>query len=172
MRWTKHKLPFFLLLFTQTLIVCLVGFQRPLEKTLASKAIGCTASLLPLVWVSVSSVVELLKGLSLSIVQASRFVFFQPTFWCQNKWFNTKGGFKLEDTGKFLRLQHKYSKLLSWAENLNNLFTVLGGKLKFYDPNSDLEYSCWRCKNSPVSPDLKPPLKHTSKSRSTNQGIL
>ena len=24
--------------------------------------------------------------------------------------------------------------------------------------DSDLEYLCWRCKNSPVSSDLKPPL--------------
>ena len=31
----------------------------------------------------------------------------------------TKGGFKSEDTGEFLHLQHKYSKSLSWAENLN-----------------------------------------------------
>ena len=42
-----------------------------------------------------------------------------------------KGGFKSEDTGEFLLLQYKYSKSLSWAENLNNLFTVLGGKFKF-----------------------------------------
>ena len=36
-----------------------------------------------------------------------------------------KGGFESEDTGKFLRLQHKYSKSLSWAENLNKLFTLM-----------------------------------------------
>ena len=71
---------------------------------------------------------------------------------------NAKGGFESEDTGKFLRLQHKYSKSLSWAENLNKLFTVLGGKFKFSAQDSDLEYLCWRCKNSPVSSDLKPPL--------------
>ena len=63
-----------------------------------------------------------------------------------------------EDTGKNLRLQHEYSKSLSWAENLNKLFTVLGGKFKFSAQDSDLEYLCWRCKNSPVSSDLKSPL--------------
>ena len=63
-----------------------------------------------------------------------------------------------EDTVKFLCLQHNYSKSLSWAENLNKLFTVLGGKFKFSTQDSDLEYLCWRCKNSPVSSDLKPPL--------------
>ena len=31
----------------------------------------------------------------------------------------TKGGCKSEDTGQFLHLQHKYSKSLSWAENLS-----------------------------------------------------
>ena len=30
-----------------------------------------------------------------------------------------KGGFKSEDTGEFFHCQHKYSKSLSWAENLN-----------------------------------------------------
>ena len=69
-----------------------------------------------------------------------------------------KGGFKSEDTGEFLFLQNKYSKSLSWAENLNKLFTVLGGKFKFSAHDSDLEYLCWRCKNSPVSSDLKPHL--------------
>ena len=62
--------------------MCLVGFQRPLEKTLASKAIGCTASLLPLVWVSVSSVGELegseLKYCTLDyLISAQGRVFFQ-----------------------------------------------------------------------------------------------
>ena len=36
---------------------------------------------------------------------------FQATFLGQNS--NAKGGFKSEDTGKILRLQHKYSKSLS-----------------------------------------------------------
>ena len=43
-----------------------------------------------------------------------------------------KGGFKSEDTGKILRLQRKYFKSLSWAENLNPLFTVLGGKIQIF----------------------------------------
>ena len=41
---------------------------------------------------------------------------------------------------------------------MNKLFTVLGGKFKFSGQDSDLEYLCWRCKSSPVSFDLKPPL--------------
>ena len=63
-----------------------------------------------------------------------------------------------EDTGEFLLLQNKYSKLLSWAENLNKLFPVLGGKFKFSAQDSYLEYLFWRSKNPPVSSDLKPPL--------------
>ena len=43
---------------------------------------------------------------------------------------------------------------------LNKLFPVLGGKLKFSVPDSDLEYLFWQRKNSPVSPDLKLPLAH------------
>ena len=42
-----------------------------------------------------------------------------------------KGGFKSEDTGEFLLFQNKYSKSLSWVENFNKLFTLLGGKFKF-----------------------------------------
>ena len=71
---------------------------------------------------------------------------------------STKGGFKSEDTEEFFRCQNKYSKSLSWAENLNKLFTVLGGKFKFSAQDSDLEYLFWQRKNSPVSSDLKPPL--------------
>ena len=56
------------------------------------------------------------------------------------------GGFTSEDTGNFLLLQHKYSKSLSWAENLNKLFTVLGGKFKFSAQDSDLEYLFWQQK--------------------------
>ena len=41
---------------------------------------------------------------------------------------------------------------------MNKLFTVLGGKFKVSAQDIDLEYLCWRCKNSPVSSDLKPPL--------------
>ena len=43
----------------------------------------------------------------------------------------TKGGFKSEDTGEFFRCKHKYSKSLSWAWNLNKLFTVFGRKFEF-----------------------------------------
>jgi len=57
-------------------------------------------------------------------------------------WLLIKGGLRSEDTGNFLRLQHKYSKALSWAENLNK-FTVLGGKFKFSAKDSGLEYLCW-----------------------------
>ena len=63
-----------------------------------------------------------------------------------------------EDTGGFLHCQNKYSKSLSWAENLNKLFTVLGGKFKFSAQDRDLEYLFWRSKNPPVISDLKPPL--------------
>ena len=65
----------------------------------------------------------------------------------------TKGGFKSEDTWKFLLLQDKYSKSLSWAENLNKFLTDLGGKFKFSVQDSDLEYLSWRRKNPPVSSD-------------------
>ena len=73
----------------------------------------------------------------------------------------SKGGFMSEDAGEFLHCQIKYSKSLSWAKNLNKLFTVLGGKFKFSAQDSDMEYLCWQCKNSPVSSDLKPPLHCT-----------
>ena len=72
-----------------------------------------------------------------------------------------KGGFKSEDTRVFLYLQNKYSNSLSWAENLNKLFTDLGGKFKFSAQDSDLEYLSWRSKNPPDSSDLKPPLPLT-----------
>ena len=49
---------------------------------------------------------------------------------------------------------------VSSAENLNKLFTVLGGKFKFSAQDSDLEYLFWQRKNSPVSSDLKPPLEN------------
>ena len=38
------------------------------------------------------------------------------------------------------------------SKAVNNLF-------KFSAQDSDLEYLCWRCKNFPVSSDLKPPLE-------------
>ena len=70
----------------------------------------------------------------------------------------SKGDFKSEDTGELLHCQNEYSKSLSWAKNLNKLFTVLGGKFEFSAQDSDLEYSFWQCKSSPVSSDLKSPL--------------
>ena len=51
-----------------------------------------------------------------------------------------KGGFMSEDTGKILRLQHKYSKLLSWAENLNFPPKTVNNLFKFSAQDSDLEY--------------------------------
>ena len=78
------------------------------------------------------------------------------------KVFHIKGSFKSEDTGEFLLLQNKYSKLLSWAENFNKMFTVLGRKFKCSAQDSNLEYLSWRSKNLPVSSDLKPPLVPTS----------
>ena len=53
---------------------------------------------------------------------------------------------------------------------MNNLFTVLGGKFKFSAQDSDTEYLCWRCKNSPVPSDLKPSLANTYKQ--TIQGLI
>ena len=52
---------------------------------------------------------------------------------------NTKGGFKSEDTGEFLHLQHKYSKSLSWAENLNFPAKTVNNLFKFSAQDSDLE---------------------------------
>ena len=72
---------------------------------------------------------------------------------------NVKGGFKSEDTEEFFHCQNKYSKPLSWAENLKKLFTVLGRKFKFSAQDSDLEYLFWQRKTSSVSSDLKPPLE-------------
>jgi hypothetical protein len=69
-----------------------------------------------------------------------------------------KGGFKSEDTGEFFHCQHKYSKSLSWAENLNFPPKTVNNLFKFSAQDSDLEYLCWQWKNSPVSSDLKPPL--------------
>ena len=69
-----------------------------------------------------------------------------------------KGGFKWEETAEFL-LQDIYSKLLSWADNLNFPPKSLNNLFKFSAQNSDLEYLFWRTKNPPVSSDLKPPLQ-------------
>ena len=63
-----------------------------------------------------------------------------------------------EHTEGFLYCQNKYPKSLFWAENLDKLFTDLGGKFKFSAQDSDLEYLFWQCKNPPVSSDIKPPF--------------
>ena len=52
--------------------------------------------------------------------------------------------YKKEDIEKNFRCQNKNSKSLSWAENLNKLFTGLGGKFKFSAQDSDLEYLFWQ----------------------------
>ena len=82
----------------------------------------------------------------------------QILFSLSGNWLKIKRVFKSEDTGWFLLLQQKYSKSLSWAENVNKLFTVLGRKFQFSAQDNDLEYLFWRSKNPPVSFDLKPPL--------------
>ena len=59
----------------------------------------------------------------------------------------TKGGFYSESAIRFLDLQiskTKYSEKLSWAWNLNLLFTVFGGKFKFQAQDSFSEYFFWR----------------------------
>ena len=70
----------------------------------------------------------------------------------------TKGGFKSEDTGKFyvsnIAIPNHYPEQKIWISCL--LFSA--GNSNFSAQDSDLEYLCWRSKNSPVSFDLKPPL--------------
>ena len=53
-----------------------------------------------------------------------------------------------------MNIPDHYSEQKIWESCL--LF--LGGKFKLSAQDSDLEYLCWRCKYSPVSSDLKPPL--------------
>ena len=69
-------------------------------------------------------------------------------------------GFQSEETGGFLPLQNKYSKSLSWAENLNFLPKTVNDLFKFSAQDRDLEYLYWRIKEFPVSPDLNPPLEN------------
>ena len=45
-----------------------------------------------------------------------------------------------ESAMRFSNLRNKYSKSLSWALNLNKLFTGMGRKFKFQVQDSDLEY--------------------------------
>ena len=66
-----------------------------------------------------------------SIFNETDFTFYRPT----------KGGFMSEDTGGFLHCQNRYSKSLSWAESLNKLFTIMGGKFKYSAQGRDLAYS-------------------------------
>ena len=69
-----------------------------------------------------------------------------------------KGGFKSEDIVKILHCQHKYSKLLSWPENLNFLPKTVNNIFKFSAQDSDLEYLFWLQKKSSASSVIKPPL--------------
>ena len=52
----------------------------------------------------------------------------------------TKGGFKSEETGEFSILQNKYSKSLSWEENLNFPLKTVNNLFKAEAQDSDLEY--------------------------------
>ena len=54
--------------------------------------------------------------------------------------YSIKGDFKSEYTGEFLHLQHKYSKALSWAENLNSHPKTVNDLFKFSAQDSDLEH--------------------------------
>ena len=80
------------------------------------------------------------------------------------KKFIPKGGFYLEREMRFSNLQISkeiYSKSLSWAWNLNELFTVFGGKFKFQVQDSDLEYfvlEIWRFDKLIELSEKKPPL--------------
>ena len=69
-----------------------------------------------------------------------------------------KGGFKSEETGEFFHCQNKYSKSLTWAENLNFPPKTVNNFLKLSAQDSDLEHLFWQRKNSSVSFDLNPPL--------------
>ena len=57
--------------------------------------------------------------------------------WGHYRWILFK---KWDSFFKSPNLKKKYSKSLSWAWNLNKLFTVMGGNFKFQVQNSDLEY--------------------------------
>ena len=49
-----------------------------------------------------------------------------------------KVGFKSEDTGGFLHYRNKYSKSLSWAENLNFRSKSVNNLFKFSAKDSDV----------------------------------
>ena len=55
-----------------------------------------------------------------------------------------------EGTGRF--------QITILSRNLNKLFTVMGGKVRFSDQDRDLEYLFWRSKNLPVPSVIIPPL--------------
>ena len=71
-----------------------------------------------------------------------------------NCWITSKGVFFSESEICFSNLQKKYSKSLSWAWNLNKLFTVMSGNFKFQVQDSDLEI--WKTNlNSEKKPALQ-----------------
>ena len=76
-----------------------------------------------------------------------------------------KGGFYSESAIRFLDLQiskTKYSEKLSWAWNLNLLFTVFGGKFKFQTQDSFPEYfflEIWRSEKRIALSEKKTPLR-------------
>ena len=85
---------------------------------------------------------------------------------CDKSWviimyISTKRSFYLESSIGFSNLQisKKYSKELSWAWNLNLLFTVIGGKFKFQVQEGDLEYFLQKIWKTHRTFEKKPPLK-------------
>ena len=76
----------------------------------------------------------------------------------------SKGGLNSEETGGVLLLQNKYSTSLSLSENLNFQPKTVNNLFKFSAQDSDLEYLFWRSKNSPVSSNLKLPLRRPNNS--------
>ena len=73
-----------------------------------------------------------------------------------------KGDFFSESAMCFSHCQNKYSKSLSWAWNLNELFTVMGGKFKFQIQDSNLEYLFWRFDKHIILSEKKLPLPATN----------
>ena len=79
----------------------------------------------------------------------------------------SKGGFYSESAMRFLDLQiskKNYSEKLSWAWNLNLLFTVIGGKFEFQAQDSFSEYfflEIWKSKKC-IAPKVgrKPTAKN------------
>ena len=71
------------------------------------------------------------------------------------RWDSTKGFLQISKSPKW-----KYSKLLSWAWNLNLLFTVIGGKLnfKFKIVIWNIFLEIWRFEKHIALSEKKPPL--------------